>query len=109
MSAQGLSHIILNASNTTDYENTLKFYHALGFEQVVDKSENTNQPESRAAWLKLSAGTDYASDATIKLVLNALAKSQPKPSKDLDWSAQENAIVLAVKDINVSVSKKKTD
>ncbi|KAI8362745.1 6-phosphofructokinase [Choanephora cucurbitarum] len=106
MSAQGLSHIIFNASNLKDYENTLKFYHALGFEQVVDKSENiTNQSESRTAWLRLNAGADYASDATIKLVLNALAKSQSKPSKDLDWSAQENAIVLAVKDINAVKSK----
>ncbi|KAI8074236.1 6-phosphofructokinase [Gilbertella persicaria] len=101
--SQGLSHFIFNASNSSDFENTIKFYHSLGFQQVVEKSEN--ELEARIAWLKLVSSNESATSATIKLVLNPLAKTQPKPSKDIDLSSQETVIVLTVSDMKAVKSK----
>lgn len=102
MLSQGLSYVIFNASNCEDFEKTLKFYQTLGFKNVADKSHES-QSEERTAWLKLSSADECASEITIKLILNASAVAQRKPASDVDWALEENAIVLAVKDLDVSL------
>lgn len=104
MLSQGLSYVIFNASNCEDFEKTLQFYQALGFKNVADKSHES-QSEERTAWLKLNSADECASEITIKLVLNASAITQRKPASDVDWALEENAIVLAVKDLNVSLDR----
>ncbi|KAF1798054.1 6-phosphofructokinase [Mucor lusitanicus] len=104
MLSQGLSYVIFNASNCEDFEKTLQFYQALGFKNVADKSHES-QSEERTAWLKLNSADECASEITIKLVLNASAITQRKPASDVDWALEENAIVLAVKDLNAVKSK----
>lgn len=101
MLSQGLSYVIFNASNCEDFEKTLKFYQTLGFKTIADKSHKSHS-EERIAWLKLKSADECASEITIKLVLNASAVAQRKPSSDVDWALEESAIVLAVKDLDVS-------
>lgn len=101
MLSQGLSYVIFNASNCEDFEKTLKFYQTLGFKTIADKSHKSHS-EERTAWLKLKSADECASEITIKLVLNASAVAQRKPSSDVDWALEESAIVLAVKDLDVS-------
>ncbi|KAI7903188.1 6-phosphofructokinase [Cokeromyces recurvatus] len=104
MLSQGLSHVIFNALSSEDFERTLKFYEAVGFKTVTDKCQE-NHAEERTAWLKLVSGDNNATNATIKLVLNASAITQRKPATDVDWALEEAAIVFAVKDINAVKSK----
>jgi hypothetical protein len=101
MLSQGLSHVVFNASNFDDYKNTLRFYQAIGFKPVTDKPNNESY-EERTAWLKLASGAQATADIIIKLVLNASALAQHKPSADVDWSLEESAIVFNTNDIKVS-------
>jgi hypothetical protein len=109
MLCQGLSHVIFNASNHDDYENTLKFYQSIGFKPVTDNPNQSESEEERTAWLKLAAGTKATTDVIIKLVLNASALAQHKPSVDIDWSLEESAIVFITEDIKVSFIIDKID
>ncbi|KAI8991418.1 6-phosphofructokinase [Mycotypha africana] len=101
MLSQGLSYVIFNASNVDDFENTLKFYQVLGYKAITDKTEE-NQTEQRTAWLKLTSEGKKATDSSIKLVLNCSAIAQEKPASDVDWSLEESALVLAVKDVEAA-------
>ncbi|KAI8645564.1 6-phosphofructokinase [Parasitella parasitica] len=104
MLSQGLSYVIFNASSCDDFKKTLKFYQTFGFKTVADKSHES-QSEERTAWLKLDSADACASEITIKLVLNASAVAQRKPASDVDWALEENAVVLAVKDLDAVKSK----
>lgn len=100
MLSQGLSHIIFNASSCGDFDSTIKFYEALGFKTVSNKSESA---EERIAWLKLNSEAESTTEATIKLVLSPSAIAQRKPAGDVDWSLEENSFALAIKDVKVSL------
>jgi hypothetical protein len=97
MLAQGLSHVILNASCIEKFDATIKFYEAFGFQIVSDKSEN----DQRTAWLKLTAEADVASDATIQLTQNVSTFHKPQPAGDADWSLEERTIAFYALDMDV--------
>jgi hypothetical protein len=97
MLAQGLSHVILNASCTEKFDAAIKFYEVFGFQIVSDKSEN----DQRTAWLKLTAEADIASDATIQLTQNVSTFHKPQPAGDIDWSLEERTIVFYAHDMDV--------
>lgn len=113
MLSQGLSHIILNASNYDDYGNALKFYQAIGFGAITDKPTQSeyveNEEEKRIAWLELSAEAEVTTDMIIKLVLNPSSLASRKFSADIDLSLEETAIVFATNDIKVSFKNNRSN
>ncbi|KAI8381558.1 6-phosphofructokinase [Radiomyces spectabilis] len=97
--SQGLSHFLLNATNTEQFVKTAQFYKALGFQEIL--GQNDNAITSEKVWLKLHAEeSSLTSDVTIKLVIDTSAVQREQPPQDVDWALHTSGMVLTVTDID---------
>ncbi|KAF7722032.1 6-phosphofructokinase, alpha subunit [Apophysomyces ossiformis] len=91
---QGLSHFVLHATTSEEYEGAKEFYRAFGFKVITD-----NELPENETWLNLEANQEaQATDISVRLVFHPEASRKEQPSADEDWSLSAIGIVLLVTD-----------
>ncbi|SAL97232.1 hypothetical protein [Absidia glauca] len=97
--ASGLSYSVISSRTEATFDSTVRFYHRLGFLQIVGNTQCDDPSLVRQTWMRLPSQCSGATSLVIKIVLNPQARLIPETPLTTDWALKDRMFVLTMQDL----------